>query len=92
VLGENCSFATIGLGVQQSEAVDMFPSGRSLKLRPSAIVGLRRQPVSALKPFGIDQIAARGSVVGRGWLSQKGEESDNHQRIFDALSRPKGRR
>ena len=43
-----------------------LPLRHSLKLKPSGIFGLRWQPVSALRPFGIDRIAVRGSEVGRG--------------------------
>src|SRR5262245_49552556 len=39
-----------------------------------------------LRLSGIDRIAAQGSVAGRGW--SRGEDFDNHRRIFDACPEP----
>jgi hypothetical protein len=40
--------------------------------RDSSSVGLRWQPVRALKPFGIDRIASLARAAGRGWAGPYG--------------------
>jgi len=69
---ENPNVASVGSGGALLGGARNVPDRRSLALRASGAVGSRWQPVSALRPFGINRIAAPGSAAGRGRAGRDG--------------------